>query len=400
MSDELTKQTLAQARGDIGSLALDQYLKVQMRWFLGFDDVDEVCAFVLELPADEMCAYVRRLLADANHRRAKVDSFLNTLLSKKREEDARQAALDEARHPERIKVPTQESGVTVYRKHDGLDQDIAREYGSAPAKAKKRNRQREKAKERQRAAELAERERFESRVACECQASRHELVGNCLRCGKVICAKEGSGPCLFCAEFLGVRDAAVTRFHDASGSAALGAAIAQKNQLLLQDRAARHAKVIDDQMDFYETDLSWMSADERKRAEQRQEAREQAEHDARHRVTLTFDLAGRRVVESDRLDDDEHIVAAIDRQIEASSSSSASPSSSTASSSSSEWSSRIGIYRNPFLNVEAPRFVETSANKATAAKDKATKRRKAPVNGKRIQHNEQEEIASAFAAAS
>lgn len=36
---------------------------------------------------------------------------------------------------------------------------------------------------------------------CNCQAQRHALIAaapNCLSCGKIICAKEGLGPCTFC----------------------------------------------------------------------------------------------------------------------------------------------------------------------------------------------------------
>ncbi|KAI8579706.1 hypothetical protein K450DRAFT_241102 [Umbelopsis ramanniana AG] len=39
------------------------------------------------------------------------------------------------------------------------------------------------------------------RQACNCQATKHELLSispNCLTCGKIICVKEGPGPCTFC----------------------------------------------------------------------------------------------------------------------------------------------------------------------------------------------------------
>ena len=31
-----------------------------------------------------------------------------------------------------------------------------------------------------------------------CTASRHALVNNCLSCGKIVCMREGPGPCFFC----------------------------------------------------------------------------------------------------------------------------------------------------------------------------------------------------------
>jgi hypothetical protein len=42
-----------------------------------------------------------------------------------------------------------------------------------------------------------------SQRACNCIATRHPLLAsapNCLNCGKVICVKEGLGPCTFCGE--------------------------------------------------------------------------------------------------------------------------------------------------------------------------------------------------------
>ncbi|KAJ2512416.1 hypothetical protein H4217_006903 [Coemansia sp. RSA 1939] len=36
------------------------------------------------------------------------------------------------------------------------------------------------------------------RVRCECQASEHPLLTNCLTCGRIVCQAEGPGPCMFC----------------------------------------------------------------------------------------------------------------------------------------------------------------------------------------------------------
>lgn len=41
----------------------------------------------------------------------------------------------------------------------------------------------------------------QKRPSCNCQATRHDLflaAPNCLSCGKIICIKEGPGPCTFC----------------------------------------------------------------------------------------------------------------------------------------------------------------------------------------------------------
>ncbi|KAJ2721941.1 hypothetical protein GGI07_003645 [Coemansia sp. Benny D115] len=36
------------------------------------------------------------------------------------------------------------------------------------------------------------------RIKCECQATDHELLTNCLSCGRIVCDREGPGSCMFC----------------------------------------------------------------------------------------------------------------------------------------------------------------------------------------------------------
>jgi hypothetical protein len=43
---------------------------------------------------------------------------------------------------------------------------------------------------------------FLGRNSCECQASKHKLIGNCLKCGRIVCEQEGSGPCFFCGNLV------------------------------------------------------------------------------------------------------------------------------------------------------------------------------------------------------
>lgn len=47
---------------------------------------------------------------------------------------------------------------------------------------------------------------FLGRNSCECQASKHKLIGNCLKCGRIVCEQEGSGPCFFCGNLVCARD--------------------------------------------------------------------------------------------------------------------------------------------------------------------------------------------------
>lgn len=43
---------------------------------------------------------------------------------------------------------------------------------------------------------------FLGRHKCNCEARTHALINNCLNCGRIVCAQEGSGPCFFCSELV------------------------------------------------------------------------------------------------------------------------------------------------------------------------------------------------------
>lgn len=40
------------------------------------------------------------------------------------------------------------------------------------------------------------------RYACDCLAQKHQLINNCISCGRIVCEQEGSGPCLFCGNLV------------------------------------------------------------------------------------------------------------------------------------------------------------------------------------------------------
>ena len=44
------------------------------------------------------------------------------------------------------------------------------------------------------------------RHLCDCQATRHKLIRNCLSCGRIVCEQERAGPCLFCGDFVASRE--------------------------------------------------------------------------------------------------------------------------------------------------------------------------------------------------
>ncbi|KAJ1822926.1 hypothetical protein LPJ60_001843 [Coemansia sp. RSA 2675] len=71
----------------------------------------------------------------------------------------------------------------------------------APAQKSQRQLKKEKQQLERQQKEVDERTRQmarRKRAKCECQASEHPLLTNCLTCGRIICNKEGPGPCMFC----------------------------------------------------------------------------------------------------------------------------------------------------------------------------------------------------------
>ncbi|KAJ2858688.1 hypothetical protein J3B02_000069 [Coemansia erecta] len=86
---------------------------------------------------------------------------------------------------------------------------LALEFGSQliakrfpPIEEKKPDKsQRQQRRERQMQREAEEKKRQQAnrkRVKCECQGSEHQLLTNCLTCGRIVCEHEGPGPCMFC----------------------------------------------------------------------------------------------------------------------------------------------------------------------------------------------------------
>lgn len=39
---------------------------------------------------------------------------------------------------------------------------------------------------------------FSGRHKCDCEASVHELICNCLNCGRIVCEQENVGSCFTC----------------------------------------------------------------------------------------------------------------------------------------------------------------------------------------------------------
>ncbi|KAK6639825.1 hypothetical protein RUM43_008100 [Polyplax serrata] len=146
---------------------------------------------------------------------------------------------------------------------------------------------------------------------CECQASKHKLVNNCLKCGRIVCTQEGSGPCLYCGTLVCNVDEQFILNSNTRQSEKLyenlmkkgnpnqlEQALAQRNRLLEFDKTtAQRSKVIDDESDYFSSTSSWLTKDERDRLQKKEEEAHAKKHVPRSERKYGFNLLEQKVIE-------------------------------------------------------------------------------------------------------
>ncbi|KAF5275376.1 hypothetical protein FQA39_LY06833 [Lamprigera yunnana] len=108
----------------------------------------------------------------------------------------------------------------------------------------------------------------EGRQPCNCEAKTHQLINNCLKCGRIVCAQEGSGPCFFCDTLVCTNE----EFHILESNTKLSdklhnylfeqktskgwkKAIETRDRLIKADRSREDKrKVYDEQSEYYKSD--------------------------------------------------------------------------------------------------------------------------------------------------
>lgn len=150
---------------------------------------------------------------------------------------------------------------------------------------------------------------------CECQATKHPLIRNCLECGRVICAQEGPGPCIFCSSNnlqATKRDAAPASAAKKGGKKKSGNAaakpspneafenaLAHKERLLEYDRTSEHrTRVIDDESDYFKADGNrWLNPKQKEILRAREQELREKRHGSKREIKVTLDFAGRQLIE-------------------------------------------------------------------------------------------------------
>lgn len=156
---------------------------------------------------------------------------------------------------------------------------------------------------------------IKGRHLCDCQASKHKLVNNCLHCGRIVCEQEGSGPCLFCGSLVCTEeeqkmidssskkgDNLKRSLMDQNRPKGWEEAVATRNRLLEYDRnSEKRTLVIDDESDYFKANSVWLSDAERKKMDKLEAELREKKHASRMSRKVTIDFAGRQVVEEPQL---------------------------------------------------------------------------------------------------
>jgi len=376
----MTSTLLRQARGaPVQNQSLEEWLDCQLQMILGFSEVQDIRDMLLLMEKEDLVMYCEGLMPDQPGKAAKLASSIS---SRRAAAAEKQRARMEAIHPERLKaqeVP-EDAGVKVYRKED----DDLEAFGLVGGKAKTAKKKKKKGgRQERRTAGVGEDPNFEP-AYCECGGTEHPLVRNCLVCGKIICEKEGWGPCLFC-------DGTTLTLQGEDGS--YRRALEHKNKLLHFDRmGVARTQVYDDQVDFFESSDKWKSPEEREKLRAEENARQRAEAEAKGKVRITLDIGGGSIVDEAKRDEElmEHAAAAQIYQTV-------------------RPDVAQELFRNPYLSSTAPRYIptRTDAEKEGSSgskekrgdtgkvekekKVKATKVDAKGITAKRIQHNRDED---------
>lgn len=152
---------------------------------------------------------------------------------------------------------------------------------------------------------------LKGRHLCNCQASKHKLVNNCLNCGRIVCEQEGPGPCLFCGtsvkrtedtEYGNEKPEPSTKGNGTKPKVTKDKedAIAQRNRLLGYDRQSeKRTTVIDDEADYFKANSVWLSDQEREKMQKLEEELRDRKHANRLRHKYKFDFSGRQILDDE-----------------------------------------------------------------------------------------------------
>lgn len=140
---------------------------------------------------------------------------------------------------------------------------------------------------------------------CQCHATKHKLINNCVNCGRIVCEQEGEGPCQTCGvkvfgrsaikgKGLQVTSSVDQEFPEFQEAFDLekAKAVAHKDKLLKYDKSDFMQKnVFDEQLDWYQMqDDVWQNDDARKIAINKLIARQEQIEEIDSQMQLQYDV--------------------------------------------------------------------------------------------------------------
>ncbi|ORM41117.1 uncharacterized protein BXIN_0449 [Babesia sp. Xinjiang] len=187
-----------------------------------------------------------------------------------------------------------EPGFVYYRKKE-LTDDRFENLAVKSTKKKGQKQNAPKAKAR------GEPEVKKDRVLCGCGGHLHKCFSNCMGCGKILCVKEGAGPCFHCNTFVfAVCDADMVP-REYADDPEFQKAIELRDRLLAQDDdyAAQSLKVHDLHTDWFREANSVFNenADQARLMYYQEEARKRAEAAVQH---VDIDLSTGQITSSSK----------------------------------------------------------------------------------------------------
>jgi hypothetical protein len=153
------------------------------------------------------------------------------------------------------------------------------------------------------------------RCPCNCEATKHPLVNNCLNCGRVVCLSEGPGPCFFCGNIVSYNNEPLSPLHLTKELDSKSKGFSEnknisdiksietlklRDKLLEYDKdCASRTSVIDDECDYFQVNNTWLTKSQREQWEKLSSKTHEQKHKSRFQQKLSVDLTGRVYEEED-----------------------------------------------------------------------------------------------------
>ncbi|KAN0033938.1 hypothetical protein ACTFIV_000417 [Dictyostelium citrinum] len=135
---------------------------------------------------------------------------------------------------------------------------------------------------------------------CDCQATRHKLLTNCLNCGKIMCEQDAglSKKCSFCSTPLFTNPINLSTQQQQLVDKNLSNAVEYKDRILgYQNTHAKRTMVYDDQEDYFSNATNkWLTEEERKKVAQQEQEFKQKQEDYKKTTKISIDFQGRRII--------------------------------------------------------------------------------------------------------